>query len=120
MTTGKNYEWKNIIVPKEIYLAEPQCHKMYDVHEFYSNYLIKTCVLLVYLPVFMRICNVLVANVLQSSPKRVAKRPVLACEMGRFATRNGPFRKCLWPALFHSTCGKPTNFAYEPLWTWRL
>ena len=81
---------------------------------------IKTCVLLVYLPLFVRVCNILATNVLQNGPKRIAKRPILACEMGRFSVRNGPFRKCLWPAVFHRTYGKPTNFAYEPLWTWWL
>ena len=32
-------------------------------------------------------------------PQRVAKRPILPCEMGRFATQFGPFRKVKWAVL---------------------
>ena len=37
--------------------------------------------------------NALIINELQNGPFRTAKWAVLACEMGRIATRNGPFRK---------------------------
>ena len=46
---------------------------------------------------FARLCNILTHSALQNGPNWLLKRPILQCEMGRFAVRNGPFRKSVLP-----------------------
>lgn len=57
----------------------------------------------------VRFCNVLIHNVLQNGPFRVAKRPESQREMGRIAMRNGPFGKSVYLARMTVTANCQTH-----------
>lgn len=44
---------------------------------------------LIFFPIFTCICNMLINKGLRNGPFRSLKRPVLQCEMGRFANDSG-------------------------------